>query len=125
MRALWLRDGGCVMPGCTNRRLQAHHIVPWYQGGTTDVAGMALVCDREHTLLHEHGWTLEPDPDRPGLLGWRPPERPPGGPAAPPGVLGGDGNGTTAARAPGGPQRPPVPACHAVDRDLGHTTPLW
>ena len=97
MRALWLRDGGCVMPGCPNRRVQAHHIVPWYQGGTTDLAGMALVCDREHTLLHEHRWTLEPDPGRPGLLRWRPPDR----------------------------ARPPIPACHAIDRDLGHTTPLW
>jgi hypothetical protein len=126
MRALWLRDGGCVMPGCPNRRVQAHHIVPWYQGGTTDLPGMALVCDRDHTLLHEHDWTLEPDPDRPGLLRWRPPERPPGGattrPAAAPGA---GGEATAAVHAPGRSERPPIPACHAIDRDLGHTTPLW
>jgi hypothetical protein len=131
MRALWLRDGGCVMPGCPNRRLQAHHIVPWYLGGTTDLAGMALVCDREHTLLHEHGWTLEPDPDRPGLLHWRPPARPPGGAAAPPEVTptagdgDGGGGGTTTTSCASRSERPPIPACHAIDRDLGHTTPLW
>jgi hypothetical protein len=97
MKALWLRDGGCVRPGCTNTRLQAHHIEEWAERhGDTDVEVMALVCAREHTLLHEHRWRLERDPDRPGLLRWRPP----------------DGS-------------PPVPAAHAVDRHLGHTTPLW
>jgi len=96
MKALWLRDGGCVSPGCTNQRVHAHHIVEWQHGGDTDVGSMALVCSRDHTLLHEHGWQLEKDPDRPGLLRWRPP----------------DG-------------RPPLPATHAIDRNPGATTPLW
>jgi Domain of unknown function (DUF222)/HNH endonuclease len=96
VKALWLRDGGCVMPGCTNTRVQAHHIVPWHQGGSTDLNDLALVCNRDHTLLHEHGWTLEHDPHRPGLLHWRPPD-----------------------------DRPPRPACHRIDRDPGATTPLW
>ena len=95
MKALWLRDGGCVNPGCTNQRVHAHHIVEWQHGGDTNLANMALVCSRDHTLLHEHGWRLEPDPHRPGLLHWRPP----------------DG-------------RPPHPATHTIDRNPGTTTPL-
>ena len=96
MKALWLRDGGCISPGCDNTRVHAHHIVEWQHGGDTDIGNMALVCSRDHTLLHEHGWRLEPDPNRPGLLHWRPP----------------DG-------------RPPLPATHTLDRNPGATTPLW
>ena len=94
-RALWLRDGGCVNRGCDNQRLHVHHLVWWARGGDTDLDTLALVCSRCHTLLHEHGWALEPDPKRPGLLRWRPP----------------DG-------------RPPVPACHTVDRDPGSKLPF-
>ena len=96
LKALWLRDGGCVSPACTNKRVHAHHLVEWQHGGDTDVGNMALVCSRDHTLLHEHGWRLEPDPHRPGLLQWRPP----------------DG-------------RPPIPATHTLDRNPGATTSLW
>jgi hypothetical protein len=95
MKALRIRDGGCVMPGCDNQNLQAHHIIWWVRGGRTDVDDMALVCHRDHTLLHEHGWALEHDPQRPGLLRWRPP----------------DGS-------------PPFPARHAVDRDPGSKLPF-
>jgi len=51
MQALWLRDGGCVSPGCDNKRVHAHHIVEWQHGGDTNLANMALVCSRDHTLL--------------------------------------------------------------------------
>ncbi|RZS90810.1 uncharacterized protein DUF222 [Motilibacter rhizosphaerae] len=95
LRALWVRDGGCIAPGCRNRRVQAHHVIHWSDGGATDITTMCLLCSRHHHLLHAGGWQLEPDPDRPGLFRWRPP----------------DG-------------RPPVPAAHAADRNPGTTTPL-
>jgi hypothetical protein len=32
-RALWLRDGGCRVPGCgRTRHMHAHHIEPWAEG---------------------------------------------------------------------------------------------
>jgi hypothetical protein len=40
-RALPLRDRGCRFPGCTNRRVDGHHVVPWARGGAT-----ALYRDR-------------------------------------------------------------------------------
>ncbi len=35
-RALWLRDGGCRVPGCGRKRhLHAHHVEAWADGGKT------------------------------------------------------------------------------------------
>jgi len=58
-RALRERDGGCVWPGCTNRRCDGHHIEHWADGGPTTLENLALTCDRHHTLLHEGGWRME------------------------------------------------------------------
>ncbi|HEV7187166.1 MAG TPA: HNH endonuclease signature motif containing protein [Blastococcus sp.] len=55
-RALLRRDGGCARPGCTEtriERLHAHHMRWWAFGGRTDVAGMVLLCDVDHGLVHE------------------------------------------------------------------------
>lgn len=61
-RALLARDGGCVWPGCRNRRfLQAHHIVFWSRGGSTRLENLALNCPPHHRLIHEGGWSLERD----------------------------------------------------------------
>ena len=58
--ALELRDGGCVFPGCGTpaRGCEAHHIIPWWQGGPTALWNLVLLC------AHHHG-TVEPshDPD--------------------------------------------------------------
>ncbi|WP_116451979.1 HNH endonuclease signature motif containing protein [Blastococcus litoris] len=56
-RALLRRDGGCARPGCPEtriERLHAHHLRHWIFGGRTDVAGMVLLCDVDHGLVHEH-----------------------------------------------------------------------
>ncbi|NQV06439.1 DUF222 domain-containing protein [bacterium] len=55
-RALAVRDGGCVVPGCDRPPdwCDAHHIVPWIQGGVTDVNDMVLVC-RPHHVMHHLG----------------------------------------------------------------------
>ncbi|MBI5481343.1 MAG: DUF222 domain-containing protein [Deltaproteobacteria bacterium] len=58
-RALRARDGGCVFPGCTNRRCDGHHVRHWAEGGGTTLDNTCLVCDRHHTWVHEGGWRME------------------------------------------------------------------
>ncbi len=60
-RALEVRDGGCVFPGCDRPHswCDAHHIEHWARDdGPTDVGNLALVCRRHHVLVHEGGWFL-------------------------------------------------------------------
>jgi hypothetical protein len=59
-RALVMRDGGCVFPGCDARPswCDAHHVVPFGKGGSTDVETMAMLCRRHHGVTHRKGWTM-------------------------------------------------------------------
>jgi Domain of unknown function (DUF222)/HNH endonuclease len=69
MRQLRYRDGECRFPGCGSRRFtQAHHVVWWRDGGTTDLENLVLVCFFHHRLVHEHGWKIERDHD--GNVHW-------------------------------------------------------
>jgi hypothetical protein len=53
-RALWLRDGGCRVPGCGRKQhLHAHHIQGWAEGGPTRLANLVLVCPGHHRMIHE------------------------------------------------------------------------
>ncbi|OFW66078.1 MAG: hypothetical protein A2Z12_10335 [Actinobacteria bacterium RBG_16_68_21] len=54
LRALAVRDGGCVIPGCGRPPgwCDAHHEVPWIRGGLTNVEGMRLVCRPHHVMIH-------------------------------------------------------------------------
>ncbi len=47
------RDGGCVFPGCgaVSARCEAHHIVPWWAGGRTDLDNLALLCPHHHKIV--------------------------------------------------------------------------
>lgn len=58
--ALAARDGGCRFPGCERPPswCEAHHIVPWSRGGTTDVDVGILLCRHHHLLLHNNGWQI-------------------------------------------------------------------
>ena len=61
-RALVLRDRHCRFPGCDRPPswCDAHHIVPWSQGGPTSLENTILLCRRHHLIVHEHGgFTLE------------------------------------------------------------------
>ncbi len=61
-KALTLRDGGCVFPGCIapNSACEAHHLIPWWAGGATALWNLVLVCPHHHKLV-------EPDRyNRPG-----------------------------------------------------------
>ncbi|WP_322754256.1 HNH endonuclease signature motif containing protein [Frankia sp. Cas3] len=62
-RALELRDGGCVYPGCDRPPsfCDSHHLVHWIDGGPTDLANLVLQCGRHHRRLHEDGEILHRD----------------------------------------------------------------
>jgi hypothetical protein len=54
LRALAIRDGGCVVPGCGRPPswCDAHHLIPWVEGGLTDIDEMCLVCRPHHMMIH-------------------------------------------------------------------------
>jgi hypothetical protein len=58
-RALRLRDRGCRFPSCTHQRVDAHHIVPWSEGGATRLGNTLLLCRAHHRFVHEHGYRIE------------------------------------------------------------------
>jgi uncharacterized protein DUF222/HNH endonuclease len=60
-RALRLRDRGCRFPGCTNRMVDGHHVVPWARGGTTALDNLCSLCRRHHTHVHEYGFSMKSD----------------------------------------------------------------
>lgn len=75
-RALVVRDGGCVFPGC-HRPVEwcdAHHVQPWDQGGETSLDNLVLLCRHHHGVTHRDGWNFQPDPeapaDDPGWFRW-------------------------------------------------------
>jgi hypothetical protein len=67
------RDRGCTFPGCGTRAFtNAHHIVWWSKGGSTDLDNLTLVCSFHHKLVHEHRWKIRREPD--GALEWLRPD---------------------------------------------------
>jgi hypothetical protein len=58
-------SGACAIDGCASRnRLQAHHIIPWSQGGPTNQDNLILVCwFHHHIAIHERGLHLYQHPD--------------------------------------------------------------
>jgi hypothetical protein len=57
-RLLELRDPHCTHPGCQipARWCEAHHILHWAEGGTTDPSNLRLLCARHHTHAHQDDW---------------------------------------------------------------------
>jgi hypothetical protein len=69
VRQLRHRDRECWFPRCGARAFtQAHHIVWWNRGGTTDLDNLVLVCTFHHKLVHEFGWRIKLDGD--GTVSW-------------------------------------------------------
>lgn len=56
--ALWTRDRGCRFPGCSTPWTHAHHVLPWQQGGPTDLANGLLLCSHHHRAVHDGTWAL-------------------------------------------------------------------
>src|SRR5439155_23840311 len=76
LRQLKYRDCECTFPGCGSRRFtQAHHILWWEKGGTTDLDNLVLVCSFHHRLVHEHGWRIVRERD--GTVAWFLPDETP------------------------------------------------
>ena len=68
LRAMWLRDRGCTITGCTAPPFwaDAHHLIHWVDGGDTSLLNGALLCGRHHSpslrwgdpqIAHQKGWT--------------------------------------------------------------------
>ena len=66
-RALGVRDGGCVFPGCDAPVgwCDAHHVTEWdTDHGRTDLANLALLCRHHHGITHRTGWTMTTTDDQ-------------------------------------------------------------
>ena len=67
------RDGGCSFPGCHRRtHLEAHHVVHWLRGGSTDLDNLVLLCRRHHMSIHEEGFSVQPGDSRQPGAGYSP-----------------------------------------------------
>jgi hypothetical protein len=64
VKALRVRDGGCVHPGCarTAAYCHAHHVTSWLDGGPTSLDNLVLLCRHHHRTLHQGVWSLDADP---------------------------------------------------------------
>jgi HNH endonuclease len=65
-RAIIHRDGNrCAGDGCPSRyRLQVHHIVPWSEGGSTDLANLITLCWFHHQMVvHQRGFVIYRHPE--------------------------------------------------------------
>ncbi len=68
--ALYKRDRGCIGCGIRPQACDIHHIVPWEDGGPTNIDNLVLLCPRCHRKVHKLGYTVEPRPN-PGPGGSR------------------------------------------------------
>jgi hypothetical protein len=68
--AVIARDRTCTYPGCARPPTwcDAHHIIPWAQGGPTDLENLILLCRYHHTQVHLRELRITPNP---GMPGWR------------------------------------------------------
>ena len=59
-RAIAVRDGGCVIPGCTVPATwcEVHHVVDWSQGGATSTDNGVLLCWWHHRSIEVSGWQI-------------------------------------------------------------------
>jgi hypothetical protein len=59
-RALIVRDRGCAFPQCDRPPgwTDAHHVIPWSQGGATSLANLVLLCGHHHDTVHHRGWSV-------------------------------------------------------------------
>jgi hypothetical protein len=56
--------GACAADGCDSRyRLQAHHLIPWSEGGRTDQDNLIILCwYHHHVVVHERGFEIYQHP---------------------------------------------------------------
>lgn len=59
-RAITLRDGGCVIPGCDVPAAwcEIHHVTRHADGGPTHTSNGVLLCWHHHRSIDSNGWTI-------------------------------------------------------------------
>jgi hypothetical protein len=58
-RAVKLRDGACVFPGCTRQTfVDIHHLRHRIDGGVNSRVNLACLCRVHHRMVHEGGFTM-------------------------------------------------------------------
>ena len=69
-RALAVRDGGCIWPGCDAPPAwcEVAHLDPWILGGPTNLDNGALMCSAHHHRFDRDGWALRRDDGIPYLI---------------------------------------------------------
>jgi hypothetical protein len=129
IRYLWHRDKRCSFAGCDTPATwcDAHHLVHWADGGSTDVDNGALLCGRHHTIVHRDRlagqlvdgcvrWDRRPGSYRPSPSTEAPQRASPGQPDSP-----GRTDSPDRATAPSaGSPATPRPAAAVRRRLLGH-----
>jgi uncharacterized protein DUF222/HNH endonuclease len=70
--AMIIRDKGCSFPGCDAppQHCEAHHVIPWADGGPTDVDNGCLLCSFHHREFERLGWICQMID---GIPYWTPP----------------------------------------------------
>ncbi|WP_313813157.1 HNH endonuclease signature motif containing protein [Glutamicibacter sp.] len=68
--AIRIRDGGCIVPGCTMdpESCSVHHIWLWSQGGVTSVFWGAMLCETHHHDVHAGLIKVIPDGGVPKVI---------------------------------------------------------
>lgn len=73
---LFAHYGGCTHPNCAvpAARCQAHHVIPYADGGDTTLANLCLACHTHHGWVGDGAgkWATLSDPERPGSPVWIP-----------------------------------------------------
>ncbi|PPL14954.1 HNH endonuclease signature motif containing protein [Microterricola pindariensis] len=59
-RAITLRDGGCIIPGCTIPAAwsEIHHVIAYRDGGETETCNGVLLCWFHHRTIETSGWLI-------------------------------------------------------------------
>ncbi|WP_396643031.1 DUF222 domain-containing protein [Microbacterium sp.] len=59
-RAIALRDGGCIIPGCGVRAAwcEIHHVTDHAEGGPTHTDNGVLLCWNHHRFIDHGGWQI-------------------------------------------------------------------
>ncbi|HET8929492.1 MAG TPA: DUF222 domain-containing protein [Acidimicrobiales bacterium] len=65
-RAIAVRDGGCIFPGCDAPIdwCDHHHVLDWHRGGPTDLSNLVALCRHHHGVTHRNGWSMILDGDQ-------------------------------------------------------------
>ena len=58
VKAIIARDRHCTGCAADPERCEIHHIVPWEQGGLTDIDKMCLACPHCHHNIHDRGYIV-------------------------------------------------------------------